>query len=146
MGAGGPCSCGAAKAVLGYDGLSIVGTNGLKRLATRAGRLAHRMVHDSRRDRYVVFGGAVLRGGENPTGLTEYETTLPYLEIDPKQPGYPHVVPTTPSSIPRARVYHDMVYDERPRRDRDVRVASRDRPWLRRTRPCGKPGNFDPSW
>ena len=103
----------ADKAVLGYDGLSIVGTNGLKRLATRAGRLAHRMVHDSRRDRYVVFGGAVLRGGDNPTGLTEYETTLPYLEIDPKQPGYPHVVPTTPSSIPRARVYHDMVYDER---------------------------------
>ncbi len=96
-----------------YDGLFKVGTNGLYRLASRAARLQHRMVYDVRRDRYVVFGGAFLRPDPNPESLTELETSLPYFEFDPRQPGYPHVVPANPGALPAARIRHDMVYDER---------------------------------
>lgn len=99
--------------VFGYDGLSEVGTNDLTRLSTGAGRFAHRMVHDTRRDRYVVFGGAAFLGGENPAGASQVEASRPYFEFDPRQPGFPQIVPTSSGSIPRPRVYHDMVYDER---------------------------------
>jgi hypothetical protein len=96
-----------------FDGLCVLGANGLYRLASRFDRLKHRMVHDSRRDRYVVFGGAVRRAEPNPESETELETAQPYFEFDPQEPGVPHRVPTAPSSIPKGRVYHDMVYDER---------------------------------
>lgn len=96
-----------------FDGLCVLGSNGLYRLASRFGRLKHRMVHDSRRDRYVVFGGAVRRAEPNPDSEIELETSLPYFEFDPRQDGVPHTVPSSATSIPRPRVYHDMVYDER---------------------------------
>jgi hypothetical protein len=95
-----------------YDGLGLLGTNGVTRVATRPSRFGHRMVYDVRRDRYVVFGGAVLDAGENPEGRSRLEGTQPYLEFVPGQNGYPQVVPTNPGSVPAPRVGHDMVYDE----------------------------------
>jgi len=96
-----------------FDGLCDLGPNGLQRRASRLPRLGHRMIHDSRRDRYVVFGGAVRRAEPNPDNGIELETAQPYFEFDPRQAGIPHGVPTSPTSIPRGRVYHEMIYDER---------------------------------
>jgi hypothetical protein len=95
------------------DGLFIVRPNGLQHRASRAARLQHRMVYDPRRDRYVVFGGSFLKPAPNPDSVTELEASLPYLEFDPQKEGLPHVVPAAPGTIPSARIYHDMVYDER---------------------------------
>lgn len=96
-----------------FDGLCELGANGLYRLASRFARLKHRMVYDNRRDRYVVFGGAVRRPEPNANSDTELETAQPYFEFDPQRPELPHFVPSSPSSIPKGRIYHDMVYDER---------------------------------
>ncbi|MBL9137945.1 MAG: hypothetical protein JNK85_18915 [Verrucomicrobiales bacterium] len=96
-----------------FDGLCELGPNGLYRLASRFPRLNHRMVYDSRRDRYVVFGGVVRRPEPNPNSDIELDTAQPYFEFDPQRPEFPHFVPSNLSSIPRGRTYHDMVYDER---------------------------------
>ncbi len=67
-------------------------------------RMGHKMVYNSKSDKYILFGGTGTEGLKNDTWIYDPQTNI-WTE-------------KAPSVAPAARYYHDMVYD--PKQDKVI--------------------------